>query len=221
MFKKVIIAEDLGSINQGLLSITKNLGIETVIQAEYCDEAYLKIRRAEREDSPFDLLITDLSFKADHREQDLHDGKMLVAKLKEKVPGLKIIVFSVEDKLQVVRTLMNDYKADAYVVKGRRGLEELSQAIKAIHNNHSYLSPKVESALSEKEDLDINEYDLEMLELLAKGYSQDDISKYFKSKNVIPNSLSSVEKRLNKLRIQFHATNAVQLVVIAKDMGLI
>ena len=83
------------------------------------------------------------------------------------------------------------------------------------------MSPKVESALSRKEDLDINEYDLEMLELLAKGYSQDDISKYFKSKNMVPNSLSSVEKRLNKLRIQFHATNAVQLVVIAKDMGLI
>ncbi|XLS30118.1 response regulator [Flavobacteriaceae bacterium M23B6Z8] len=221
MFKKIIIAEDLGSISQGLLSITEKLEIKEIVQTEYCDEAYLKIRRAALEGSPFELLITDLSFKADHREQDLKDGKVLVRKLKEKIPDLKIIVFSVEDKLQVVRTLINECKADAYVVKGRKGMEELHEAIIAVSDHKSYLSPKVESALSRKEDLDINEYDLEMLELLAKGYSQDDISKYFKSKNMVPNSLSSVEKRLNKLRIQFHATNAVQLVVIAKDMGLI
>ncbi|MGC1633782.1 MAG: response regulator, partial [Gelidibacter sp.] len=39
--------------------------------------------------------------------------------------------------------------------------------------------------------------------------------------NTTPNSLSSIEKKLNKLRIQFKANNAIHLVAIVKDLGLI
>lgn len=221
MFRKVLIAEDLGSINKGILSVLNGLQIEQIVQAQYCDEAYLKIRKAALESEPFDLLITDLSFKADHREQRLSSGEMLVNELKLMFPMLKVIVYSVEERLQVVRTLVNVCKSDAYVCKGRKGLDELKLAIEAVCQDNNYLSPQVTEALSSRENLDINNYDLELLRLLAKGWSQDEISNHFKSKKIFPNSLSSVEKRLNKLKIQFQASNSVHLVVITKDMGLI
>ena len=80
---------------------------------------------------------------------------------------------------------------------------------------------QVKEALSTKVDLEIDDYDIELMNLLSTGLSQDEISLHLKNKNISPCSLSSVEKRLNKLRVQFEANNAIHLVTIAKDLGLI
>ncbi|MDY0780964.1 response regulator [Tenacibaculum sp. IB213877] len=221
MFSKVLVSDDLGSINQGVLSVLDNLGVTNVQQVQYCDDAYLKIKRGILDKDPFDLLITDLSFKADHRKQKYSSGEDLIKVLKEEHPELKIIAYSVEDRLQKVRLLMNTYHTDAYVCKGRRGLIELEKAVPSVYNHQAYLSPQVAQAISHKTDLEINDYDIELVKLLSTGLSQEDISIYLKNNNISPSSLSSVEKRLNKLRIQFKANNAIHLVAIVKDLGLI
>lgn len=221
MFLKVLISDDLGSINQGVGAALEGLGIKNVEQVQYCDDAYLKIKSAADQDSPFGLLITDLSFKTDHRSQTYSSGEALVKHLKQDYPQLKIIVYSVEDRLQKVRTLMQSYKADAYVCKGRRGLTELTQAVHLVFNNTTYVSPQVASALSPKSDLEIDDYDIELLKQLSKGLSQEEISAFLKQNAIRPSSLSSIEKHLNRLRLQFKANNAIHLVAISKDLGLI
>lgn len=221
MFTKVLVSDDLLSINQGVLSVLKSLGITDVQQVQYCDDAYLKIKSAVLEQEPYDLLITDLSFKADHRPQVYNSGEALVKQLKEEYPELKTIVYSVEDRLQKVRTLIQSYKADAYVCKGRRGLIELATAIKLVYDDNIYVSPQVEHALSSKSDLEIDDYDIELIKQLSNGLSQDEISVYLKVNAISPSSLSTIEKRLNKLKSQFRANNASHLVAITKDLGVI
>lgn len=221
MFKKVLVSDDLGSINMGVLSNINSLGIEEVQEVQYCDDAYLKIKKAILDKAPFDLLITDLSFKADHREQRFPTGEDLIKAVRQEFPQLKIIVYSVEDRLQKVRMIMQNFEVDAYVCKGRKGLDELLQAMEAVRKNDTYLSPQVAYALSDKLDLEVDDYDIELVRLLASGMSQDEISAHFRTTNTTPSSLSSIEKRLNKLRIQFKANNAIHLVAIVKDMGLI
>lgn len=221
MFTKVLATDDLGSINKGVFTVVNGLGIQDIQQVMYCDDAYLRIKKAKLDNEPFPLLVTDLSFKADHREQVYKSGEDLVKGLKNEFPELKIIVYSIEDRIQKVRSLMQIDKTDAYVCKGRRGLLELELAIKAVFNNDYYLSPQVAHALSPKMDLEIDDYDIELVKQLSMGLSQEDISGVFKSKNIMPSSLSSVEKRLNRLRIQFKANNAIHLVAITKDLGLI
>jgi len=221
MFKKVLISDDLGSINKGVLTVINTLGIDDVYQVQYCDDAYLKIKKALLDKSPYELLITDLSFKADYRHQKITSGEELINVLKKECPTLKIIVYSVEDRLQKVRILMQQLKIDAFVCKGRKGLDELSDALNNVFNNQTYLSPNIRQALSNKTTLEIDDYDISIVQLLSKGLSQDDISLHFKKNKISPSSLSSVEKRLNKLRIQFKANNAIHLVAIVKDLGLI
>jgi len=221
MFKKVLVADDLLSVNQGVLSVLNALEIKDVHEVQYCDDAYLKIKKAALDSKPIELLITDLSYKKDHRNQKLTSGEDLVAILKKEHPGLKIIVYSVEDRLQKVRTLISDHNANAYVCKGRRGLLELNEAIHAVYNNKTYLSPQLASALSPKTNLEIDDFDIELLRQLSLGLSQDDICNYLKSNNISPFSLSSVEKKINKLKIQFGANNTTHLVAISKDLGLI
>ena len=69
--------------------------------------------------------------------------------------------------------------------------------------------------------MEIDEFDIQLINLLSKGWSQDDISEDLKTKNISPNSLSTIEKRLNKLKVQFKANNTIHLVAITKDLGLI
>lgn len=221
MFTKVLASDDLGSVNKGVFSVVTDLGFTNIQQVMYCDDAYLKIKKASLDKEPFQLFISDLSFIADHREQTFKSGEALIKALKIEFPELKIIVYSIEDRIQRVRSLMQNDKIDAYVCKGRRGLLELAQAVNTVYNNQTYLSPQVAHALSPKIDLEIDDYDIELVRQLSKGFSQEDISELFKSKNISPNSLSSVEKRLNRLRTQFKANNAIHLVAITKDLGLI
>ncbi|MBL4663956.1 MAG: response regulator transcription factor [Flavobacteriaceae bacterium] len=221
MFKKVLIADDLGSINTGVLSKLKELDITAVFPVQYCDDAYLHVKSAIRNEQPYDLLITDLGFKVDHRAQHYPMGEDLIEVLKKEHPDLKIIVFSVEDRIQKVRSLFQQFNIDAYICKGRDGLLELEKALQQVYDNKRFVSPQVASALQNSGGLDIDDYDLQLIKQLSLGLSQDEISFQFKKENITPSSLSSVEKRINSLKIQFKANNATHLVAIVKDLGLI
>jgi DNA-binding NarL/FixJ family response regulator len=221
MFKKVLIAEDMEDINKGVHTQLTELGVNHIQQVQYCDDAYLKIKRAALDNEPFDLIISDLSFKADHRSQEYPSGEALVKKIKTEYPNLKVIVYSVEDRLQPVRNLFNKHNIQAYVCKTRSGLKNLTKAIHAAYENTNFLSPEVSNALSSHKDLEIDDYDISLLDRLSKGFSQEEISTLYKEQHISPASLSTIEKRLNKLRIQSNANNAIHLVAIVKDLGLI
>ncbi|PQJ32384.1 response regulator [Nonlabens arenilitoris] len=221
MFKKVLISDDYSSINQGVLAILDQLGIAKVKQVQYCDDAYLEIKSAILNKEPYDLFITDLNFKTDHRQQKYTSGEELAAQLRNEYPDLKMIVYSVEDRLQKVRYLINSLRVNAFVCKGRDGLKDLSSAIQAVDQDQMFLSAPVEQALNPRNNLEINDYDIELLSLLASGQSKEAISKQFKDQGITPSSLSSIEKKQAKLLLQFRANNATHLISIVKDLGLI
>lgn len=221
MFKKVLVSEDLGSISQGIMSILEKLRIENFEQVQYCDDAYLKIQRANKDQEPFELLITDLSFKTDHRTQKFTSGEKLIEALKKQYPTLKIIAFSVEDRPPKIREIILDLKADGFVCKGRNGVKELEIAIQSVFDGQSFLSPQIANVINKPKPIEIDDYDVKMMKLLADGYSQDEISNYFKVKNISPSSLSAIEKRIVRLRNYFNANNTIHLISMAKDLGLI
>ncbi len=221
MFSKVLIVDDHDAISKSVQHVLTACHVETIEIAHYCDDAFLKVKRAALDGANYDLVITDLSFKKDHRHTNLESGEDLIAALRQDFPELPIIVYSMKNQLQKVRLLINQYGVNAYVCKDRKGSLQLEEAIKAVAQNKRYLSPQVEQALSPKTDLEIYDYDIQLLTLLSKGLSQDEISHSLKASAISPNSLSTIEKRLNKLRLQFKANNAIHLVATAKDLGLI
>jgi DNA-binding NarL/FixJ family response regulator len=221
MFTKVLIADDLGSINSGVASVLKDLEVLEAIQVHYCDDAYLKIKKEAFKNTPVELLITDLSFLPDHREQNFNSGEELVNILKKENPELKIIVYSIEDRTQLIKKFINDFKVNGYVCKGRNGLLELKDAIVCVADNSRYISPQIKQLLNKKKHLEIDDFDTELMRLLSLGKSRSEISAHFKQNNVSPSGLSSIEKRLNSLRIEFKANNIIHLVSIVKDLGLI
>lgn len=222
MFNKVIVAEDLDSINIAVVQALEALGIPEIENAKYCDEAFLKIKKAALEQQPFELLITDLSFKTDYRENKLQSGEELIAILKKEQPSLKVIVFSIEDKSYKIKSLINSLGVDGYVMKGRNSIPELQKTIEKVYlNNDKHLSKALAHNLSAKRLIEIEAYDIQLLSALASGLTQDEIALTFKKDAIIPNGTSSIEKRINKLKIYFKANNNVHLIALAKDLGLI
>ncbi|MBC9795896.1 response regulator transcription factor [Sinomicrobium weinanense] len=221
MFKKILVAEDIDSINKGLSAVLKKLEIPEMYHAVYCDEAYLKAKRAVLDGNPFDLLICDLSFKPDHRAEKLTSGEELVAVVAGEFPEIPIIVYSVEDHPQIVRSLWNRGQIRGYVCKGRNGLTNLENAIRTVNDGDSYLSPEVENSVKKKNFLTLREYELALLTCLANGFTQEQIETHFRKEGIKPSSRSSMEKRLKELKEDFNANTTIHLITILKDLRLL
>jgi DNA-binding NarL/FixJ family response regulator len=222
MFHKVLVAEDLDSISIAVDQALKELSIAEIHHSKYCDDALLKIKKALLDGVPYDLLISDLSFKADHRETKLKSGEELVEAVKQIQPDIKIVVFSIEDKSFRIKSLFNNLGINAYVSKGRDSIPELKKAVQGIFNGDTkIISPELSNVLLTKTLVEIEMYDIEILKLLSLGYTLDEISSSFKTKGIIPNGSSSIEKRINKLKTYFKASNNTHLMAITKDLGLI
>jgi response regulator RpfG family c-di-GMP phosphodiesterase len=222
MFKKVLVAEDLDSISIAVIQVLEDLKIPTIHHVKYCDDGLLKIKKGLNDNEPYDLLISDLSFKSDHRKIGLSDGEDLIKAINDVQPSLKKIVFSIEDKSYRIKTLFNDLGINAYVSKGRNSINELKKAVEATYRGEEkILSSDLSFSFNDKALIEIESYDISILKLLAQGYILESISSEFKSSSITPNGTSSIEKRINKLKIYFKANNNVHLIAIAKDFGLV
>ncbi len=221
MFTKVLIADDIDFNDVGAALTLEQLGVPNIEYAKYCDEALLKIKKAHLEGSPFQLLISDLSFKSDHRVNQLHSGEELILAVKKQFPSIKIIVFSIEDRAHRIKLLFDELKIEGYVLKGRNTLYDLKRAIqKAYRNEAENISPELLHLLKDKTTSEIGPYDVLLIKYLSQGISQENMETVFKQEGISPNSKSSIEKHLNKLKIYFKANNTVHLVAIDKDLGI-
>jgi len=221
MFKKVLVADDIDSINHAVASVLKDFNIGNVAYAQYCDKAYLIAKKAILEGEPFDLLICDLSFKNDYREEKISGGKELIGLLKKEDPNLKVLVNTIEDHPHTVKALWTSGDIDGYVCKDRNGMQELKEAIFNLHKGKTYNSPSIERSLKQENLIVLKDFEINLLTSIANGLSQDEIQEKFKKDNISPASKSAIEKRLKELREDFKAKNTSHLIGIVKDLKLI
>lgn len=222
MFSKVLLAEDLDSINKAVTKTLKDLNVTDKKYVTYCDDALIHIKKAILDEKPYELLISDLSFKEDHKTNKINSGEGLIAAVKEIQPNIKVIVYSVEEKPTRIKSLFQNLDINAFVLKGRNSLPELKKAIETVfESDEKYIAPNLNYILRDKTLDQINNYDIQLLLQLSYGVSQDKMDEKFKDLGLEPNGKSSIEKRINKLKVYFKATNTINLIAIAKDLGII
>jgi DNA-binding NarL/FixJ family response regulator len=167
------------------------------------------------------LLISDLSFVEDYHKVTLASGEALIQAIKEIQPEIDVLVYSIEDKPYVIRTLFEEAQINGYVKKGRNSISQLKTAIETLLYGKTFLSPELSYALQDKTAKEIDDYDITLLSHLANGIAIEEMEAFFKQLNITPNSKSTIEKRVAKLKDYFKAKNNVQLIAIAKDLGII
>ncbi|TSJ35889.1 response regulator transcription factor [Mucilaginibacter corticis] len=221
MFENVLIAEDHQSIKLTVEQTLNTLGITVHNYAYYCDDALLRLKTALLESNPYQLLITDLSFDEDGREQKITTGRDLIEAVRKMQPALKILVFSAESSGAVVHKLFEDQQINGFVRKGRSDAIELKDAIEAIFKGRKYISPSLQQTVRTKNAHDFSNYEIAIISQLAKGTLQKDIPAYFLENNIKPAGLSSVEKRLNLIKETLDFSKNEQLVAYCKDNKII
>ena len=222
MIRKILIAEDIDSINTGIISILKENFNFDIDHANSCDNALLKIKKAIIENEPFDLLISDLSFKTDGLLiPEIKNGEELAIAAIKNQPNLKTIIYTIEDKPALLKRLKDDVGVNSIVLKGLNSLNELCTAIDKISSGQNFYTTEVLHKVKNDATITIGDYDVTILDLLAQGFTQQEISSVLKTKEIKPSSVSAIEKRIGELKTSLKANNSIHLVAIAKDMFLI
>ena len=215
MYRKVIIAEDQDTAHFGLAHILQD-SIPVIEKVKYCDDALLKIKASIQERNPFDLLITDLNFNKDYRPHSDKSGEELIIAARTLLPELKVIVFSIEKGVARIKRLYDHYHINAFIEKGRNTSSYVKKALDEIAQGNTYCSPNMHQLLRGASEInELEEKDIMLLDLLTKGLHQKAIAGRFRC------SISSIEKRLNRLKTLFNASTSAQLISIAKDWGVI
>ncbi len=186
MFEKVLIAEDHESSNLSVRKALEDFGIVNSDYVYYCDDALVRISNGIRNNEPYDLLITDLSFEDDHIPQNISNGRDLIRAVREIQPHIKVLVFSAESKPLLIDQLFKELSVDAFVRKARRDVTELKLAFEAIGNNRKYLSAGLRQTIKETNSYDFKEYDIVLITLLSRGVPQKDIPIYLAEHQIKP-----------------------------------
>lgn len=222
MFTKVLVAEDYEIANQGIVKIlNEKIGIHDIEEAKYCDDAYLKFRKAYNNQEAFQLLITDLSFRQDHKVQTRTSGIELIKDIKKIQPDIKIIVYSQENRPDKINMLFDKLNIDGYVCKGQHAIKELIACVSGVYQGKTILPPELTNNPTTNTMIHLDNLDMTLLEQLSQGFTKKEIRAKLKEQKITPNGESAIDKRVSKLFEDFKAKNTTHLVAIAKDLGLL
>ncbi len=212
MFKKILIAEDFQDTTKGIVNaLERRLKIDFIQEELYCDKAYNRFKVAHEKGEPYDLLITDLTFKESHVNRKFTSGKELIVALRSIDKNVKVIVNSMIENPVEINQLFSEQKINGYVSKGRNSLNELISAIQEVHQNRTFVSPQLNLNTADSV-FEMDKYDLMILQDLAEGYTKKEISEKLKKQNISPNSESTIDKKVSKLFDEFGAKNTHHLI---------
>ncbi|MDR6085664.1 two-component system capsular synthesis response regulator RcsB [Chryseobacterium sp. SORGH_AS909] len=155
------------------------------------------------------------------REQHIKNGQELIEEVRKLQPALKVIVFSAEHKSGVIDSLFTKSGINGYVRKARNDSKELKKAITAVAQNENYLSLDLKQEIKKLNSYEFSDYDITLVSLISQGVLQKNIPVYLQKNHITPNSLSSIEKRLNALKEALQVNSNEQLVAFCKDLGII
>ncbi|WP_298309808.1 response regulator [uncultured Aquimarina sp.] len=221
MFTKVLVAEDYEIANQGIVKVLNDeVKIYNIHEAQYCDDAYLKFRKAHQDEEPFELLITDLSFKENHKVQTRTSGIELIQDIRKIQRDINVIVYSQESRPDKINMLFQKLDINGYVCKGQHAIKELVHCIQGVYKGNIVLPPEVKD-VNQDNIINLDDFDIMLLEELALGFTKKEIVQKLKKQKISPNSESTIDKRVSKLFDDFKAKNTTHLVAIVKDLGLL
>lgn len=221
MFKKVLIAEDHQSSNISVQKTLHDLAVTDIDYVYYCDHAMTWLKNAIRDGVPYEVLITDLSFEEDSNKQNITNGIDLIHEARAIQPDLKVVVFSVESRPNLIENLFKKTKINGYVRKARHDADHLKEALRVIEKGRLYLPSDVKRSINNKNSYSFTSLDIAIVSLLHQGERQKNIPKCLKHQNISPSSLSSVEKRLSLIKETLGFTNNEQLAIYCKENNII
>jgi DNA-binding NarL/FixJ family response regulator len=164
---KILLVDDNTLLLDGLSNLLAKSAYEVVEKAHTIEEALKYFDETE-----FDILVTDFNIVDDN-------GLILIRKVKQIYPNLKIIVLSMHDEAHLIKEILKE-GVDGYVLR-KETHHELVEALDKVKKGKIYLSNEINdlihNALNHTDDtLKLTEKEREVLKLIANNHSKKGIA---------------------------------------------
>ncbi|KOS04645.1 hypothetical protein AM493_00260 [Flavobacterium akiainvivens] len=218
MFKHILIVESLDSILLGLTTALQNNFAAQIDTALNGDAGIEKIKKAVHENG-YDLIITGLDYA---NPETVESGEAFIDAARAVLPGVKAMVYSNDTRPYRIHKLFHNHKVNAFVAHSPDSMPQVIDALKMISKSEViFVSPRYLPFHENNLGIELSDFDIRLLRHLSAGKSQPEISRIFTDEGIAHASVSTIEKRINKLRYQLDAKNTIHLITIAKEAGVI
>ncbi len=204
----LVIVDDHIIFRKGLRAVLDEItNIKVIGEASNGHELFDILKKNE-----VDIVFMDI-------KMPVMDGIEATKKAREKYPNLKIIALTMHEEIGYFNKMI-DAGANGFLLK-KTTKDELEKAIKKVMMDDNYFSEEFISSISKhnisknKSNIKLSDREMEILELICKGYSNPEISKY------LGISQRTIDGHRGRLFEKTGAKNAPNLVMFAVKNGLV
>lgn len=218
---KILIVDDHQLLIDGVVQSLQKIGFINIRTTTKCDQAF-KIIKEENQTNPFDVLFTDLSFDNALLNQEIKDGEDLIKAIRRENINIKIGVITGHSETNKIFNIVNNLKPSAYILKSKCDSEELRFAINKMTNDEYFYTHEIHEKLIRRNAAAylMDEVAIQILKELPKHPKIANLEGIIK-KGKTTLSLRSIETKLSSLRLDLDANNNTDLVLKAKELGII
>ena len=191
-----------------------------IVYKTTCDSAYEAIVLSKKT-NPFHILLTDLSFNTNTGK--IRSGEELINYIKKETISIKIGVITGHSETNRIFNVIENQQPLVYLLKDDCNANELNFALHQMLENKNYYSHLVHQKILNRRIVQISMDDiaLQILEELPKHSKLDNLVGLIKKNDGTPFKKRSIELKLASLRDNLNAKNNTDLVLKAKELGVI
>ncbi len=215
---KILVVDDHQLIIDGIVSSLNKAGDYEVVTTRCCDDALLKLKQG-----TFDILFTDLSFDVAVQSNHIDGGESLIKAVKKEGIPVKIGVITGHSETNRIYNVVYNLKPSSYLLKNKCDATELQFAIQKMMNDEVYYSHDVHQKLMRRACIEIqmDEVAIQILKELPKQSKISNLVGLIKKEDGTLLKQRSIENKLANLRIDLNAINNTDLILKAKELGII
>lgn len=219
---RILIADDHQLVIQGILCSLKEVGDFDVVSTTTCDEAFQLIK-THQNNNPFQILFTDLSFDNSTKDNNLDGGEELIKAIRNNEIDIKIAVITGHTETNRVYNVISNLNPNAYLLKSKCDAIEIGFAVQKMLANDYYYTHEIHQKIMKRNIVQIQMDDV-AVQILKELPNHPKISNL---EGVITKSdgsvikLRSIETKLGILRADLNANNNTDLILKAKELGII
>lgn len=219
---KILFVDDHNITLKGIASILKdtdNLSFNIYTKTNP-DKAYEAIKLASKIE-PFDIVFSDLSFS--QQNLNIKSGDEFVRILNRDFPEIKKGIITGHSETNRVYNVIQNSKPSAYLLKESVIFNELLFAVDCMLKGETYYNQVVHQKILKRSVIQISmdEVSLQILEQLPKHFKIKNLVGHIKNDSGKELKLRSIENKLSELRQILNANNNTDLVLKAKELGII
>ena len=219
---KILLVDDHFLVLRGLIALLEEITDFSfdIHSKSNCDEAYQAIIFGEAA-TPFDILFTDLSFTESRGE--INSGEELINRTKKVAPNLKIGVITMHTETNRVFNVILNQQPLAYILKIDCTRNELTFAIQKMLENENYYTHSIHQKLLLRKIVEVSmDYiSIQILKELQKHARLSNLVGHIKNESGHVLKIRSIESKLTDLRTALDAVNNTDLVLKAKELGIV